>query len=171
VYSTYYHNSALNLRSGQRVRAGEMIARVGNTGRATNNHLHLEIHVTAESDSTKIVHPDLRFPEHTVNPQLWLEPLPGTGMVAGRVLDAQGQPVRGARIYGLVQPYPEETPLSFVETYQDRAHSHPLYNEHFAIGDIPAGEYVIGTEIGGRKIWRRINVQAGRITFVEMRPE
>jgi peptidase M23-like protein len=170
VFSTYFHNAELNVRTGQRVRAGEVIARVGNTGRATNEHLHLEIHVAPGTDSAKIVHPDVRFPEHTVNPQLWLEPLPGTGIVAGRVLDERGQPVRGARIYGLVQPYPEETPLSFVETYQDRAHPHPLYNEHFAIGDIPAGEYVIGTEIGGRRVWRRINVQAGRVTFVELRP-
>jgi hypothetical protein len=79
--------------------------------------------------------------------------------------------VRGARIYGLVRPYPEETPLAFIETYQDRAHAHPLYNENFAIGDIPAGEYVIGAEVAGRKIWRRIIVQAGRVTFVEMKPE
>ncbi|MGH7459603.1 MAG: peptidoglycan DD-metalloendopeptidase family protein [Longimicrobiales bacterium] len=170
VFSTYFHNSSLNVRSGQRVRAGEVIARVGNTGRATNEHLHLEIHVAPATDSAKIVHSDQRFPAHTVNPQLWLEPLPGTGIVAGRVLDANGQPVPGARVYGLVQPYPEETPLSFVETYQDRAHAHPLYNENFAIGDIPAGEYVIGTEIGGRKVWRRITVQAGRVTFVELRP-
>ena len=171
IFSTYFHNSSLSATVGQRVRAGEVIARVGNTGRATNEHLHLEVHVAPTTDSAKIVHPELRFPEFTVNPQLWLEPLPGTGIVAGRVLDAAGQPVPGARVYGLVQPYPEETPLSFVETYQDRAHAHPLYNENFAIGDIPAGDYVVGAEIGGRKIWRRIAVQAGRVTFVELRAQ
>ena len=171
VFSTYFHNSSLSASVGQRVRAGEVIARVGNTGRATNEHLHLEVHVAPTTDSSKIVHPDLRFPEYTVNPQLWLEPLPGTGIVAGRVLDASGQPVPGARIYGLVQPYPEETPFSFIETYQDRGHAHPLYTENFAIGDIPAGEYVIGTEISGRKVWRRVNVQPGRVTFVELRPQ
>ena len=170
VFSTYYHNSVLSVRTGHRVRAGEEIARVGNTGRATNEHLHLEVHVAPTTDSAKIIHPEVRFPEFTVNPQLWLEPLPGTGIVAGRVLDAAGQPVRGARVYGLVQAYPEETPLSFVETYQDRAHSHPLYNEHFAIGDIPAGEYILGTTIGDQRVWRRITVQPGKVTFVEFRP-
>ncbi|HSL70315.1 MAG TPA: peptidoglycan DD-metalloendopeptidase family protein [Longimicrobiales bacterium] len=171
VFSVYYHNASLNARLGQRVRAGEVIARVGNTGRATNEHLHLEIHVAPQTDSSLIVNPEQRFPPHTVNPQLWIEPMPGTGIVAGRVFDAAGQPVAGARIYGLVQPYPEETPLSFVETYGDRAHSDPAYQEHFAIGDVPAGEYMLGTEIGGKKIWRRINVQPGRVTFVEFRPE
>ena len=171
VFSTYFHNSSLDVRAGQRVRSGDVIARVGNTGRATNDHLHLEVHVAPTADSSKIVHPDVRFPEFTVNPQLWLEPMPGTGIVAGRVFDQSGQPVRGARVYGLVQPYPEETPFSFVETYNDRAHSHPLYQEHFAIGDIPAGDYVLGVELAGRKIWRRVNVQAGRVSFVEFRPE
>ena len=52
---------------------------------------------------------------------------PGTGIVAGRVLDAAGAPVPGARIYGLAKSEPRETPFSFVETYGDRAHSHPLY--------------------------------------------
>jgi murein DD-endopeptidase MepM/ murein hydrolase activator NlpD len=171
VFSTYYHNAELNVRNGQRVRAGEVVARVGNTGRTRNSNLHLEVHLAPGPDSSKIVHPDVRFPEYTVNPQLWLEPLPGTGIVAGRVLDGSGQPVPGARIHGLVAPYPEETPLSFVETYREHTHAHPSYNENFAIGDIPAGEYVIGAEIGGRKVWRRINVQAGRVTFVEMRPD
>src|SRR5690606_33522950 len=86
VFSTYYHNSSLEVTVGQRVAAGDIIARVGNTGRATNDHVHLEIHVAPSADSSAIVNPDERFPPYTVNPQLWLEPLPGTGIVAGKVL-------------------------------------------------------------------------------------
>jgi hypothetical protein len=82
IFSAYYHNSTLTVRAGQRVRAGEVIARVGNTGRATNNHLHLEIHVSPQPDSAQIVNANERFPPHTVNPQLWIEPMPGTGIVA-----------------------------------------------------------------------------------------
>lgn len=170
VYSVYYHNSSLDVRNGEQVTRGQVIARVGNTGRATNDHLHLEVHNTTSSDSSAIVNPAERFPAHTVNPQLYVEPLPGTGVVAGRVLDAAGQPVQGARIYGLVQPFPEETPLSFVETYRERAHPDPLYGENFAIGDIPAGNYLIGAEIGQARVWRRITVRAGDVTWVEFKP-
>jgi peptidase M23-like protein len=171
VFSTYYHNSILIAKPGQRVRTGEVIARVGNTGRATNNHLHLEIHVAPSPDSAAIVNAAERFPPHTVNPQLWIEPMAGTGIVVGRVVDASGQLVQGARIHGLVQAYPEETPFSYVETYRDRAHPDPLYNENFAVGDIAAGEYLLGTEINGKKVWRRLNVQPGKITFVEFKPD
>jgi lipoprotein NlpD len=39
----YAHNSALLVRVGQKVRAGETIARVGRTGNATTDHVHFEI--------------------------------------------------------------------------------------------------------------------------------
>jgi murein DD-endopeptidase MepM/ murein hydrolase activator NlpD len=170
VFSTYYHNTSLAVRAGQQVRAGDVIARVGNTGRATNDHLHLEVHVAPAPDSAQVINPAERFPPFTVNPQLWIEPMPGTGIVAGRVFDASGQPVPGARIYGLVIAYPEETPFSFAETYRDRAHPDPAYGEHFAVGDVAAGTYLLGVDIAGTKVWRRVRVAAGQVTQVEFRP-
>lgn len=43
-YSTLYaHASTKLVRAGQRVSKGEIIARVGNTGNSTGNHLHFEV--------------------------------------------------------------------------------------------------------------------------------
>ena len=43
-YQTLYaHNRRLLVRTGQKVRPGEVIARVGGTGNATAPHLHFEI--------------------------------------------------------------------------------------------------------------------------------
>lgn len=171
VYTTYYHNSWLAVAVGDRVEAGQVIARVGNTGRATNNHLHLEVHVApADAPVSDIVSPEQRFPPHTVNPQLWLAPREGTGIVAGRVLDSRNRPVQGAEIHGLVLPYPSETPYSFTTTYGENGHPDPAYDENFAVGDVPAGEYLLGVIIGDQRVWRRIEVEAGKVTFVEFRP-
>lgn len=167
IFSVYYHNTALEVAKGQRVAAGDLIARVGNTGRATNDHLHLEVHVAPTADSLPIVNAAERFPPFSTNPQLWIRPMKGTGIVAGRVRDAGGNRVPGARVHGLVVPFPEETPYSFAETYGDKGHASPVYQEDFAVGDVPAGTYLLGVEINGVKVWRRVRVEADKVTFVE----
>jgi hypothetical protein len=170
LYSIYYHNSSLAVKVGALVKTGQVIARVGNTGRAENDHLHFELAASPTDSIGAIVDSLQRFPPYTVNPELWLEPLPNTGIVAGQVFDASGAPVLQARIYGFTKREPLETPFSFVETYGDKAHGHPLYNEHFAVSDVPEGEYVIGTDIGGKKVYRHVTVEAGKLTWVVFRP-
>jgi murein DD-endopeptidase MepM/ murein hydrolase activator NlpD len=170
IYSTYYHNSSLAVKVGDRVRTGQMISRVGNTGRATNDHLHFEMAASPTDSIGAIVDSLQRFPPYTTNPELWLEPLPNTGIIAGQVFDAAGAPVMQARIYGILKREPAETPFSYAETYGDKAHSHPLYGEHFAVSDVPAGTYVIGTTIEGKKIFRQVTVEPGMLTWVVFKP-
>ena len=170
LYSTYYHNSSLAVKVGRKVRTGQVISRVGNTGRATNDHLHLEIAISPTDSIGAIVDSLQRFPPYTTNPELWLEPLPNTGIIAGQVFDASGEPVPQARIYGIVKREPTETPFSYAETYGDKAHPHPLYGEHFAVSDVPVGTYVLGTSIGAKKVFREVTVEPGKLTWVVFRP-
>lgn len=169
VYSVYYHNSELRVKPGDRVAAGDVIALVGHTGRATNDHLHLEVHASPVDSVNVVVDSLQRFPPYTTNPELWIETTRGTGVVAGQVWDSAGMAVLGARIYGLRKSDPRETPFSFAETYRERGHPHPAYKEHFAIGGVPTGDYVLGTMIDGRRKWRRVRVEAGKLTWVVFR--
>lgn len=44
ISTLYGHNSQLLAEAGERVSAGQVVARVGSTGRSTGSHLHFELH-------------------------------------------------------------------------------------------------------------------------------
>ena len=48
VTTRYGHMSHVDVRPGQRVKRGDVVGRVGNTGRSTGYHLHYEVRVDGD---------------------------------------------------------------------------------------------------------------------------
>ena len=161
IYAHYHHQHEILKHLGDRVSKGEQIGTVGKKGNVTNEHLHFEVALSPVGSQVDSI-------SHTRNSELWVAPLPGCGTIVGTLVDMLGNPVGRARIYGVTKPIPTETPFSFAETYMDKVHPSEAYGENFAIGDVPAGDYVLRAKAGELGSRVRVHVESGKITRVKM---
>ncbi len=159
VYSLYVHLSAFLTQVGTRVEAGTRIGRVGHTGPATNDHLHFEVRLSMEpGDGLKDA--------ISVNPALFLESLPGRGIIAGTVRN-KGKRIKGAQVYGPMVPEPQETPFGFFEAYGKNVSPDPVLDEDFAVLDVPPGVYPLTVTIKNKTATACVKVEPGKIAWAE----
>ncbi len=154
VYVLLGHMSQVLVEVGQHVEPGEVVGRVGMTGVAIGYHVHLEVRL-GQNDYNS-----------TRNPVLWLQPEPGQGAIAGRLLDSRQQPIA-------------ETPVTFfraaepnkwwrqTQTYANReVNPDDQLGENFALGYVPAGDYLVKAKIGEKSYVQPVTVRPGEIAFV-----
>jgi len=130
LYTVYAHMSEAIATIGQHVETGDLIGLVGETGATTGPHVHFEVRLGENSF------------HHTLNPELWVAPPQGWGVLAGRVMDAKGNPMSHME----VRLMDEETKKNYiVKSYGSGGaiNPDPYYNENLVLGDLPAGIYKI----------------------------
>lgn len=166
IWTLYAHLSSAFVEAGDVVVMGEPIGQVGETGRVTGPHLHFEVRLGQTAD-------DNRY-GNTYNPIIWMVPYVGHGVIAGRVLDSNGNVINDAEITirnfatGLVQT--TTTSYVILDNGFD-VNPDPIWQENFAASDIPAGRYNIIATIDGERIVRQVTVVEGTTAFVELKPD
>jgi murein DD-endopeptidase MepM/ murein hydrolase activator NlpD len=157
VYVLYGHLSSVDVRPGQHVSELEPIGTVGQEGIAVGPHVHLEVRYGANSFAA------------TRNPILWMRPLPGTGALAGRLQDKNGNPLRAQSILVYANDI-DGTYIGDTETYsRDSAPpviSDDVLQENWAFPDLPAGTYIVRAYVGSLQYSRRVTIEPGKLTFI-----
>jgi murein DD-endopeptidase MepM/ murein hydrolase activator NlpD len=159
VFVLYGHLSRVTVEVGQHVEPPDIVGEVGMTGIAIGPHLHLEVRV---GENTY---------QHSVNPYLWVRPAPGEGVVAVRLITADGRSWPGVRL--TLARFEEGRAVwgRVIETYLDNENigPNPSWGENGALGDVPAGYYVLLGNVNGEAVRAEFFVREGQTTFVEIR--
>jgi len=155
VYTLYGHMEKITVKTGQIITAGDPIGTVGDSGIAIGPHLHLEVRVGGNG-----------LDDHsTRNPDLWIQPYPGYGTLAGYVSNAKGLPIRGQLVLVRIGTRTRET-----YTYGERVNGDAVWQENFTLGDLPAGTYdVIVSDNGNVRFQANVSIRAGETAFVDIR--
>lgn len=158
LYSLYGHLSAASVTDGQKVRRGDVIGQVGMAGIALGPHLHLEVRTDPDDY------------EATRNPLLYVAPVPGTGAVVARVLDAVGRPLPTALV-GLFALDGGEHWLAQTRSYP-AAHVHPSapWDENVVFSDLPPGRYALQMVHHSQSVRTEFAIAANHVTFAVLAP-
>jgi murein DD-endopeptidase MepM/ murein hydrolase activator NlpD len=153
LYTVYAHLSEVYVWRGQRVVSGEVIGQVGETGDASGPHLHFEVRLGENRYFS------------TRNPELWIVPPEGFGVLVGRIEDSWNRLLPEV----MIQIRSLETDRRWnVWTYarEDTIHADDYYNENFAISDLPAGPYEIAYNFVGHSFTAQFWLEPGIVNIV-----
>lgn len=162
LYTLYAHLSVImpNILNTE-VKMGDVIGLSGESGVVSGPHVHFEVRLGEN------------WYYSTRNPILWMTPYEGHGVIAGRILYANGEPVedalvtltQGRQVIDLSRTYinPRSPAKQRWNVVSDE-----VWNENFVIGDIPAGDYTVIVNVNGLKLENRITVRPATTTFVDI---
>jgi murein DD-endopeptidase MepM/ murein hydrolase activator NlpD len=151
LYTVYAHMEDIEVIVGQWVNTGTVVGLVGDTGMTTGPHLHFEVRL-GENDFWK-----------TRNPELWMSPPQGYGVLVGRVMSTYGQRLDSYLV--LLKSLDTEKQYS-VKTYGPlTVNADAYYNENVVLGDLPAGLYELNIPYGALNRKANIQILPGQITY------
>jgi murein DD-endopeptidase MepM/ murein hydrolase activator NlpD len=128
LLTVYAHMEKATVIKGDWVKAGDQIGFVGLTGATSGPHVHIEVRLEINDGSYQIQ-----------NPELWMVPPVGYGVLAGRVMDTAGNLLGERKIF--VRSL-EANKVWTMVTYSTRMKAvDEYYRENLVLSDLPAGKY------------------------------
>lgn len=157
LYTVYAHMRQVDVALSQWVDTGQYLGEVGDTGYTTGPHLHFEVRI---GDNSYF---------QTRNPELWIAPPQGWGVLAGRVMDSNRELMRKKSV--LIESLRTGRQWTVITYGPDSVRPDPYYNENFVISDLPAGLYNVYIVFDGRSYRLELEIRPGQVSFFTFRGE
>ncbi|TAK12737.1 MAG: M23 family metallopeptidase [Anaerolineae bacterium] len=152
LYTVYAHLSEINVTRGQIVERGDVLGALGDTGLTTSAHLHFEIRWGADDFYA------------SVNPELWLVPPQGWGVLSARIMTTWGDEVFNQRVKVTNLETRQSWWISTYSTFKN-INRDPNFRENLVLSDLPAGNYEIMLPYVGREMRMELRIHPGTVTF------
>ncbi len=151
LFTVYGHLNEVFVAKGQYVQGGEVIGKVGDTGQTTGVHLHFEIRIGKNNFFG------------SRNPELWLAPPEGWGVLAARLMGTNGLLLYGQEIQ--VHSFDSGQYWTVKSYSKGSTNSDPYYNENLVIGDLPAGNYEVWITYLGTTFNLKLKINPGVVSY------
>ena len=155
IFTLYAHLSARLVEQGERVETGQIIGLIGNTGQVTGPHVHFEVRIGHNRYSA------------VQNPELWMAPYIGTGVIAGRVELDDLTPIFDAAIT-VIDRSTGKVIYQTTSYAGEGIQNDPNWNENFVVPDVPQGLYLVSASHDQGRWTGEVNVVAGATNWVTM---
>ena len=156
LYTVYAHMDSVVVMLGEDVDTGQTLGFVGDTGYTTGPHLHFEVR-TGKNDFYK-----------TRNPELWIAPPQGWGILTGRIMNANNGLIEKLEIH--VYSETESKDRNVITYTMKGINGDDYYKENFVLSDLPAGTYTVSFQMNDVNYKHTITIHAGLVTFFSFHP-
>jgi murein DD-endopeptidase MepM/ murein hydrolase activator NlpD len=154
LYTVYAHMDEIEVVVGQWLNTGDVVGKVGSTGTTTGPHLHFEVRLGDNSFYS------------TRNPELWMAPPQGYGVLAGRVMADYGTTLKNYLVL-LTDIKTDKKWLVYTYASDATIHSDAYYNENLVLGGLPAGVYELNVQYAGYNHPVDIQILPGQVTYFQ----
>ena len=155
IYTVYSHLEYTKVKVGDRVETGQIIGRVGMTGKTSGPHLHYEVRILENGCQLH------------QNPELWLAPAVDHGIVTGRIINRYGYLLNGWKFILTSQ---ETGRYWVISTYDPDIISYhendPYFQENYVLSDLPAGAYEFAMWYNGVHYTSIIEILPGTVNYI-----
>jgi murein DD-endopeptidase MepM/ murein hydrolase activator NlpD len=155
LYTVYAHLDRVDVAQDQYIEEGQLLGLSGATGKTSGPHLHIEVRLK-EGDFF-----------YTLNPELWMVPPQGWGILAGKVMNTGGRKVEGQLV--TIRSTKNEQFWRANSYHRGNVNSDPYYQENLVISDLPAGRYEIVINYLSRIYIQEIDIHPGLVSYFAFR--